>query len=157
MASLAGKIMTIPTIQFNFLEAVDLRERTRLKRFLITLFKKEGRKLEGLQYIFCSDKYLWAINRQYLGHDYYTDIITFNLAEKNYPINAEIYISVDRVRENAREFGVSVKGELHRVIFHGALHLCGYKDKTKEEVKKMRQMEEKCLRLWFHVEQRNKP
>lgn len=153
----AGKIMTIPTIQFNFLKSIDLRDRTRLKQFLLSLFKKEGRKLGELQYIFCSDEYLLGINRQYLGHNYYTDIITFNLSERGHPINAEIYISVDRVRENAREFGASVRNELHRVIFHGALHLCGYSDKTKQEVKKMREMEEKYLRLWFHVEQRNKP
>lgn len=141
--------MTIPTIQFNFLKQTDLKERTRLKQFLFDLFKKEGRSLAGLQYIFCSDKYLLKINRQYLGHDYYTDIVTFNLAEKHHPINAEIYISVDRVRENARDFSVSVKCELHRVIFHGALHLCGYKDKTGGEIKKMRQMEEKCLTAYL--------
>ena len=139
------KIMTIPTIQFNFLERIDLRDRNRLKGFLLSVFKKEGKKLAELQYIFCSDAYLLEINQQYLGHDYYTDIITFNLSGRTEPINAEIYISVDRVRENARTFGVSEKGELHRVIFHGVLHLCGYKDKTKVEEKKMRQMEEKCL------------
>jgi probable rRNA maturation factor len=137
--------MTIPTIQFNFLEQTNLRDRTRLKAFLLTLFKKEGKKLAELQYIFCSDKYLLEINRQHLGHDYYTDIITFTLSEKKNPISAEIYISVDRVRENARGFGASLKNELHRVIFHGALHLCGYKDKTRGELAKMRQMEERCL------------
>ena len=140
--------MTIPTIQFNFLEAIGLRDRTRLKQFLVSLFKKEGKKLGELQYIFCSDKYLLEINRQYLGHDYYTDIITFDLSEKGQSINAEIYISVDRVRENAGEFGVPVGNELHRVMFHGALHLCGYKDKSEQETKRMRQMEEKYLRLY---------
>jgi len=140
--------MTIPTIQFNFLEPLDLRDRNRLKRFLATLFKKEGKSLDELQYIFCSDNYLLEINRQYLNHDYYTDIITFDLSEKGQSINAEIYISVDRVRENAREFGSSLKQELHRVIFHGALHLCGYKDKTANQKKEMRQMEEKYLALW---------
>ena len=140
--------MTIPTIQFNFLEPLDLRDRNRLKKFLASLFKKEGKPLAELQYIFCSDDYLLAINRHYLSHDYYTDIITFDLSEKGQPINAEIYISVDRVRENAREFESSLKKELHRVIFHGALHLCGYKDKTAAQEKKMRQMEEKYLGLW---------
>ena len=141
--------MTIPTIQFNFLEPIDLRDRTRLKRFLASLFKKEGKQLNELQYIFCSDDYLLDINRQYLNHDYYTDIITFDLSEKGQSINAEIYISVDRVRENAREFGSSLRQELHRVIFHGALHLCGYKDKTSVQEKEMRKMEEKYLTLWM--------
>ena len=140
--------MTIPTIQFNFLEPVDLRDRTHLKKFLATLFKKEGKPLGELQYIFCSDDYLLEINRQYLDHDFYTDIITFDLSEKGQPINAEIYISVDRVRENAREFGTSLKKEMQRVIFHGALHLCGYKDKTSAQEKEMRQMEEKYLKLY---------
>ena len=140
--------MTIPTIQFNFLEPIDLRERIRLKRFLASLFKKEGKQLAELQYIFCSDDYLLEINRQYLNHDFYTDIITFDLSEKGQSINAEIYISVDRVRENAREFDSSLKQELHRVIFHGALHLCGYKDKTTSQEKEMRKMEEKYLALW---------
>lgn len=140
--------MTIPTIQFNFLEPIDLRDRLRLKQFLGSLFKKEGKTLGELQYIFCSDDYLLEINRQYLNHDYYTDIITFDLSEKGQAINAEIYISVDRVRDNAREYGGSVKVELHRVIFHGALHLCGYKDKTGAQEKEMRQMEEKYLKLY---------
>src|ERR1700761_1176956 len=129
--------MTIPTIQFNFLEPIDLRERTRLKQFLTNLFKKEGKVLEELQYIFCSDRHLLDINRQYLNHDFYTDIITFDLSEKNHPTNAEIYISVDRVRENAQQYHTSLKNELHRVIFHGALHLCGYKDKTNQQERLM--------------------
>src|SRR5581483_8374545 len=87
------KIMTIPTIQFNFLEPIDLRDRNRLKKFLISLFKKEGKVLGELYYIFCSDSYLLEINRQFLSHDYYTDIITFDLSERSQPINAEIYIS----------------------------------------------------------------
>jgi probable rRNA maturation factor len=140
--------MTIPIIQFNFLEPITLKDRTRLKKFLLTLFKKEKEKLAELQYIFCSDEYLLAINKQYLGHDYYTDIITFDLSAKDQPINAEIYISVDRVRENADEFGGSFKKELHRVIFHGALHLCGFKDKTPKESKKMREMEEMYLEFY---------
>ena len=140
--------MTIPTIQLNFLEPISLKDRTRLRQFLVSLFKKEGKKLGDLQYIFCSDDYLLDINRQYLNHDYYTDIITFDLSEKGHPINAEIYISVDRVQDNAREYGSSIKKELHRVIFHGALHLCGYKDKTPAQEKEMRQMEEKYLNLW---------
>ena len=141
--------MNNPTIQFNFLEPISLAERTRLKQFIILLFKREKAPLAEIQYIFCSDQYLLAINRQFLQHDYYTDIITFDLSEPGQPINAEIYISVDRVRENAREFSSSVKKELHRVLFHGALHLVGYSDKGREAEIRMRKMEEKYLTRYF--------
>ncbi|MBS1663340.1 MAG: rRNA maturation RNase YbeY [Bacteroidetes bacterium] len=140
---------TTPIVRFHFLTDVPLRERARLKDFLPELFKKEKKQFNELQYIFCSDDYLLKINKQYLNHDYYTDIITFDLSEPGQPINAEIYISVDRVRDNARSFGTSLKKELHRVIFHGALHLCGYRDKTSQEEKIMRKMEEQYLSLYF--------
>lgn len=119
-----------------------------MKQFLLRLFKKEGRRLAELRYIFCSDEYLLALNRQYLSHDYYTDIITFDLSERGQGVNAEIYISVDRIKENALKYDSSVKKEIHRVMFHGALHLCGYKDKTIGQQQEMRQMEEKCLLLY---------
>ena len=138
-----------PTIRFHFLSEVTLRDRARLKTFLPTLFRREKKRLAELQYIFCSDDYLLEINKQYLKHNYYTDIITFDLSEQGQPINAEIYISVDRVRDNARSFGNSLKNELHRVVFHGALHLCGYRDKSQQEEKLMRQMEDQYLRLYF--------
>jgi rRNA maturation RNase YbeY len=140
--------MNNPSIQFNFLEPVSLMERTRLKRFLISLFKRERKALGELQYIFCSDPYLLEINRQFLHHDFYTDIITFDLSEKGKPVSAEIYISIDRVRDNAQNFDSSLKKELHRVIFHGALHLCGFRDKTPKEELEMRKMEEKYLGLY---------
>jgi probable rRNA maturation factor len=141
--------MTIsPTIRFHFLEKISLKDRQILKTTLISLFKREKKTLAELQYIFCSDARLLGINRQFLQHDYYTDIITFPLSAPSEPITAEIYISVDQVRENAQEFGNTVKNELLRVIFHGALHLCGYGDKTPREVKKMRQLEEKYLVLY---------
>ena len=135
-------------IQFHILQQVSLKERTRLKQFLITLFKKEKKPLAALSYIFCSDQRLLEINRQFLQHDFFTDIITFPLSDPGQPITGEIYISIDRVRDNAREFGSSVKKELHRVIFHGALHLCGYKDKSPGEEKLMRKMEDKYLALY---------
>jgi rRNA maturation RNase YbeY len=140
--------MNNPSIQFNFLEPISLTERTRLKRFLAALFKRERKPLAELQYIFCSDPYLLEINRQFLRHDFYTDIITFDLSEKGQPTNGEIYISVDRVRDNAQNFDSSLKKELHRVIFHGALHLCGFKDKSPREELEMRKMEEKYLALY---------
>ncbi|HXB32370.1 MAG TPA: rRNA maturation RNase YbeY [Puia sp.] len=141
--------MTIsPTIRFHFEKRISLRDRGGIKATLITLFKKERKTLAELQYIFVSDNRLLEINRQFLQHDFYTDIISFPLSEPRQPIIGEIYISVDRVRENAREFGSTIKMELLRVIFHGALHLCGFGDKTTTEGRKMRQLEEKYLQLY---------
>jgi probable rRNA maturation factor len=141
--------MTIsPTIRFHFLKKISLKDRQIIRNILTTLFKKERKKLAELQYIFVSDDKLLEINRQFLQHDFYTDIITFPLSTPGQPMSGEIYISVDRVRENAREFGNSVKKELLRVIFHGALHLCGYKDKTTKDQAIMRKKEEIYLRLY---------
>jgi probable rRNA maturation factor len=141
--------MTISTtIRFHFEKRISLKNRQNLKATLTTLFKKEKKKLANLQYIFVSDDRLLEINRQFLQHDYYTDIITFPLSEPSQPVSGEIYISVDRVRENAREFGNSIADELLRVIFHGALHLCGHGDKTPGEEKKMRQVEDRYLALY---------
>lgn len=120
---------------------VNLANRTRLKRYIQSIFIQEGKKLDFINYIFCTDKALLEINRQFLKHDFYTDIITFDLSETD-SVQAEIYISVDRVRENALQLGVSFKSELHRVILHGVLHLCGYKDKSKREKKEMGEKEE---------------
>ena len=136
-------------IHFFFQKPVaSLKQREQLKQFLSTLFKKEKHPLASLTYIFCSDDELLEINRQFLNHDYYTDIITFNLAPKDTPIEGEIYISIDRVKENAIQLGTSLKEELHRVIFHGALHLCGYKDKSKNDILEMRKAEDKYIKLY---------
>lgn len=118
----------------------SLEKRAELKAFIEYLFKREKKKLSSINYVFCSDKRLLEINRQFLNHDFYTDIITFDLSESD-STQAEIYISIDRVKDNAKSLGTSFKSELHRVIFHGALHLCGYKDKTQAEQLKMRQKE----------------
>ena len=118
----------------------SLEKRTVLKDFIESLFKREKKKLSSINYVFCSDKKLLEINRQFLSHDFYTDIITFDLSESD-STQAEIYISIDRVKDNAKSFGTSFKSELHRVIFHGALHLCGYRDKTNKERKEMRAKE----------------
>ncbi|MEQ1676301.1 MAG: rRNA maturation RNase YbeY [Chitinophagaceae bacterium] len=115
----------------------SLENRRALKHFIETIFVKEKKRLSAINYIFCSDKRVLEINRQFLNHDYFTDIITFDLSESR-SIEAEVYISIDRVRENARLLNISFKSELHRVIFHGVLHLCGYKDKKPADIKKMR-------------------
>ncbi len=120
----------------------------RLKQFIIALFRREKKPLAELNYIFCSDQRLLEINRQFLQHDFYTDIITFPLSDPGQPISGEIYISVDRVRDNAAAFGSSIKRELLRVIFHGALHLCGHKDKSPADEKLMRKMEDHYLALY---------
>ncbi len=127
-----------------------LPNRQKLKGFIAAIFTKEGkRKLDSLNYIFCTDEYLLQVNRDFLQHDYYTDIITFDLSDTSQRVSSEIYISVDRVKDNAATHGVSFTEELHRVIFHGALHLCGYKDKKPAEVKAMRNAEDKYLGLYF--------
>ncbi len=122
--------------------------KTRLKSFLVTLFKKEKHPLDSLTYIFCSDAFLLQMNKDFLQHDYYTDIITFGLSATGEPVEAEIYISIDRVKDNAKTLGISFSDEVCRVIFHGALHLCGYKDKKKSEIAVMRDKEDQYLRLY---------
>jgi probable rRNA maturation factor len=129
---------------------VNLKNKTKLKAFLKEQFAREGQKLRGLQYVFCSDDYLLEINKQFLDHDTFTDIVTFELSEDPEVTEGEIYISVDRVKENAEKYQVTEEQELHRVIFHGALHLCGYKDKSKEDATKMREKENEYLNLYFN-------
>lgn len=124
--------------------------RSAVKEFFKKLFAKEGYRLNELNIIFCTDDALLEINRSFLHHDYYTDIITFPLSNGKDPIQAELYISVDRVRDNASHAGVSFKEELHRVMFHGCLHLAGYGDKSSQQIKKMREREDHYLRLYFH-------
>ena len=113
-----------------------------LKKMVATIFKKEKVKLGYVVYIFCSDEYLLQINKSMLQHDYYTDIITFPLQENGKPIESEIYISIDRVKENATNLCINFKIELARVLAHGALHLCGYDDKSKKDIAKMRLKED---------------
>ena len=126
-----------------------LGNRMALKGFIEKSLKKEGLTIETLQYIFCSDKYLLGINKSYLQHDYYTDIISFDLSETKGKLVGEVYISVDRVKENAKTHNKTMKEELLRVIFHGALHFCGYKDKKPSDIKKMRAQEDKWLKSYL--------
>jgi probable rRNA maturation factor len=143
-------------IRFHYLEKdFAFTGRLKLKKFIEYLFKKEKKGLSGLVFIFCSDPYLLEINKTFLKHDYYTDIISFELANSGQPAIGEIYISIDRVRDNARNYKVAFNQELHRVIFHGALHLCGYNDKNHKQIGIMRKMEEKYLRLYFGISRRS--
>ena len=119
-----------------------------LKSFIVSIFNKEAKELDSLTYIFCSDSYLLNINRQYLQHDFYTDIISFNLSDHpDSPIIGEIYISTDRVKDNASIHHTNFEQELHRVLIHGVLHLCGYADKAPEEKKRMTEKEDEALEL----------
>lgn len=131
---------------YFFFEKRDflLNHRSELKQFIEMVFKREKKKLKTINYVFVSDKRLLEINRQFLNHDYYTDIITFELSH-TMETEAEVYISIDRVKENAKIQKTSFKEELLRVIFHGALHLCGFADKTAKDKIKMREKEEEYL------------
>jgi rRNA maturation RNase YbeY len=112
-----------------------------IRLWLTNLVIEEKCGIEKIQYIFCTDEYLLGINKQYLEHDYYTDIITFPINNSKTAIKSDIYISVDRVIENAKSYGVSTTQECYRVIAHGLLHLCGYDDATDDEKKIMRERE----------------
>jgi probable rRNA maturation factor len=129
--------------------SLSLNNRGKLKSFLKKIIKSKGKELVSVNYIFCSDKELLRLNNEFLNHNYYTDILTFDLSESKEKVIAEIFISLDRVRENASQFKTPIKRELHRVIIHGVLHLCGYSDKTKTEMLKMRKAEDKYLSLYF--------
>jgi probable rRNA maturation factor len=140
------------TISFNNADKVArLGNRTALKFFLEKQLRKEGITIEALQFVFCSDEYLLDINKQFLNHDYYTDIISFDLSEKKGVLIGDIYISIDRVKDNAKSHENLFTNELLRVIFHGALHFCGYKDKKPADAKLMRTMEDKWLRAYLKV------
>lgn len=130
-------------VYFFFNEvSFNLENRKLLRDYIAAIFLKEKKALETLNYVFCSDAYLLKINKTYLNHNNYTDIITFLLSSPQSPISGEIYISAERVRENAKNLGHSFKEELLRVIFHGVLHLCGYKDKAGPDKRIMRSKED---------------
>ena len=125
-----------------------LKEKTKLKAWIKAVTEKEKHRLGDISYIFCSDDELLDINIQHLNHNTYTDIITFDYTEGN-RISSDIFISVDRVEENAKKFKVSFEEELHRVMIHGILHLCGYKDKSKADAELMRKKENAALKLFI--------
>lgn len=140
------------TISFNYADkTTTLQNRVALRAFIEKSLKKEGISVETLQYVFCSDKYLLNINNSFLNHDYYTDIISFDLSEKKGRLIGEVYISVERVKDNAKTHKTSYKEELLRVIFHGALHFCGYKDKKPADAKEMRAQEDKWLKAYLKL------
>lgn len=137
-------------INFHFKNRLSLKNRKKLKNFIFEQVILEKKTPVSLSFVFCSDKEVLKINQTYLNHDYYTDIITFDLSEfKSKSIEGEIYISVDRVKENAQTYKNSLSTELHRIIFHGVLHLCGFNDKTQKEKKRMTAKENEWLGKYF--------
>jgi probable rRNA maturation factor len=138
-------------INYNYLIDFKLPAETTYNLWITETCKTEGFLIHELNYIFCDDAYLLKINQDYLQHDYLTDIITFDyVSGKN--ISGDLYISIDRVKENAEEFNVSFDNELKRVMVHGVLHLMGYSDKSETATAEMRVKEEEKIKL-FHVEQ----
>ena len=119
-------------------------DRSETKKFIAKIFQDHNRRINAINYIFCADEYLLSINQAYLKHDYYTDIITFDLSYDKF-ITADVFISFDRVKANAITYKVSRLSEIRRLLIHGALHLCGYKDKTPNQFKRMKEMEELYL------------
>ncbi|MBI5917284.1 MAG: rRNA maturation RNase YbeY [Bacteroidetes bacterium] len=124
----------------------ELENEAEARGWLNKLIEQEGKSLRLLNFIFCPDDYLLRLNLEYLHHDTLTDILTFPYADPPI-IEGDIFISIDRVRENAPAYGATFEQELHRVMAHGVLHLCGYGDKTSDEQKQMRQKEDEALRI----------
>lgn len=139
----------------------NLKNKTKLKSWIVSTIEKKKRKAGDISFVFCSDAFLLEMNKEYLNHDTYTDIITFDYSYSEggqFPLNTDsyrdgtwgisgdIFISIDRVRENADAFSKKFEDELHRVVIHGILHLLGYKDKTKIAKAEMRKQEDQCLK-----------
>ncbi|MDZ4664154.1 MAG: rRNA maturation RNase YbeY [Bacteroidota bacterium] len=125
-----------------------LQKSASLKKWVEAVIKKEKKKVGEIQYVFVSDEDLLKMNKQFLKHATYTDIITFDYSD-NETISGDIFISIERVKENSVKFNTEFNDELHRVLIHGVLHLCGYKDKTKKDAALMRKMEENSLSKKF--------
>lgn len=137
---------SLSSIEFHFENEFSLNNKQSIANWIQATAKRENKHIGQLNYIFCNDEYLHKINVEFLNHDTYTDIITFDYCVGNELIS-DIYISTERVAENAIEFGATFSDELDRVIIHGLLHLCGYKDKSKEEEELMREKENYYLSL----------
>ena len=128
----------------------ELEDKVKVKKWISEVVTAQGKKVGQIGYLFCNDAYLIEVNRTYLKHDTYTDIITFDYVVGDI-ISGDIMISVERVKENASQFNTSFEQELHRVIIHGVLHLLGQKDKSESEAAEMRKKEEAALVLWNTV------
>lgn len=132
---------------FEATPTLDLQEE-QYTNWITKVIESFGYQLSQINYIFCSDEYLLAINQEHLDHDYYTDIITFDLSDGSNRIESDIFISIDRVAENAKEQKIDFFDELKRVMIHGVIHLTGQGDKTEQEIIDMRKKEDASLSLW---------
>jgi rRNA maturation RNase YbeY len=139
-------------IKYHFITPFELKEPNRHKSWLKLLAANKGFYIGNINYIFCDDNYLFTINQNFLKHDTFTDIITFD-NRVGETLNGEIYISINRIIENAQLYQTSPSKELLRTMAHGILHLCGYKDKSKEEKKIMRKEEEEAIKLFSTINQ----
>lgn len=128
----------------------SLKQKNKLREWLWTVAYLENKSIDRIDYIFCDDNYLLPLNKKFLKHKTLTDIITFDNSD-GISLLGEIYISVERVRENAKKYSPSFEEELHRVMVHGVLHLCGYNDKTQKEKNLMRKKENQSLKLWHEL------
>lgn len=138
--------MNLRNIHFHTEEtSFVLANKAKYKTWLGEIIKEHKFELRELNYIFCTDEYLLNINREYLDHDYYTDIITFDNSEEEGFIEGDIFVSIDRIRDNANEFNQEFTKELTRVIAHGLLHLVGFGDKGENEIKEMRKQEDLAI------------
>jgi probable rRNA maturation factor len=137
-------------INFNYESDFNLVQEELYASWIETIIESENKVLGEISYIFCDDEYLHSINMQYLNHDTLTDIISFDYTE-GIVISGDIFISIERVKDNAKDFNVSFDEELKRVLVHGVLHYCGYKDKSNKDALLMRIKEEEKIKL-FHVE-----
>jgi len=137
------------SIVFNYHHTTPpLKNKLLVKSAIARIFTEEKVAFKSLSYIFCTDEFLLKLNQEYLNHDTLTDILTFNMEGSSLPIVAEIYISTERVEENSAQLGVPLVTELHRVMIHGVLHLCGYDDHTLEQKELMRKKEDYYLTLF---------
>ena len=141
-------------ISFNYETQFKLPKKSDYKGWLSRVIQSESKSEGDINYIFCDDDFLLGINQQYLNHDTLTDIISFDYSVGN-ELHGDVFISIQRVRENAAEFEVTFEEELKRVMVHGLLHYCGYKDKSEKDKREMRLKEDEKIKL-FHVEQKNK-
>lgn len=139
-------------MQNIFFHSLDISfqvfNKKKIKFVIDSLFKNEGKTLDSLNYIFCSDEFLLKLNQSYLSHNFYTDVITFDLSENPKLITSDIYISIERVKENAKTLSLKYRVELLRVMIHGLLHLCGYKDKNTKDIFKMRELENFYIEIY---------
>jgi rRNA maturation RNase YbeY len=137
-------------ISFNYENEFELSNEEQLSNWISNVIVSEDKKEGEINYVFCDDEYLLGLNEQYLNHDTLTDIISFDYSVGK-ELHGDIFISTERVHENAADFNVSFEEELKRVMVHGVLHYCGYKDKSEEDEKLMRSKEDEKIKM-FHVE-----